>query len=145
MPDLITTFNFALEIDNVNLGYFKKCSGIESETEIIEYKEATKDGQDDHPQGARGDEVGRHHARPPDRRPPRTLWEWRKQVDRRRRRHGPPQRLDRRIRLAGQARSLAGTSRAAGRRSGRARTSTRAPTRWPPRSVTITHEGLVRA
>jgi phage tail-like protein len=45
MSDLITTFKFALEIDNVNIGYFKKCSGIESETEIIEFKQATKSGQ----------------------------------------------------------------------------------------------------
>jgi phage tail-like protein len=45
MPDLTTTFKFSLEIDGVNLGYFKKCAGIESETEIIEYKEATKEGR----------------------------------------------------------------------------------------------------
>ena len=45
MSDLITTFKIALEIDNVNIGYFKKCSGIESETEIIEFKQATKSGQ----------------------------------------------------------------------------------------------------
>jgi len=42
MPDLTTTPEFALEIDNVNVGYFKKCSGIESETEIIEHKEPRK-------------------------------------------------------------------------------------------------------
>ncbi|MFW6599999.1 phage tail protein [Propionibacteriaceae bacterium Y2011] len=45
MPDLTTTFKFALEIDGVNLGFFRKCAGIESETEVIEYKEATKDGR----------------------------------------------------------------------------------------------------
>ena len=45
MPDLTTTFKFALEIDGVNLGYFKKCSGIASENEIIEFKEATKEGR----------------------------------------------------------------------------------------------------
>ena len=45
MPDLMTTFKFALEIDNVNMGFFKKCAGIESETEIIEYKEATSKGR----------------------------------------------------------------------------------------------------
>ncbi|MGI8768258.1 MAG: phage tail protein [Propionibacteriaceae bacterium] len=45
MPDLTTTFKFALEIDGVNLGYFRKCAGVESETEIIEYKEATDKGR----------------------------------------------------------------------------------------------------
>jgi phage tail-like protein len=45
MPDLMTTFKFALQVDQVDLGYFRKCAGIESETETIEYKEATKDGQ----------------------------------------------------------------------------------------------------
>jgi phage tail-like protein len=45
MPDLITTFKFGLEIDKVNMGYFKKCTGMESETEIIEHKEATEKGR----------------------------------------------------------------------------------------------------
>jgi len=45
MPDLTTTFIFVLEIDSVEMGSFRKCSGIESETETIEYKEATKDGR----------------------------------------------------------------------------------------------------
>src|SRR4051794_30212646 len=45
MPDLMTTFNFVLEIGGVQLATFRKCSGVESETETIEYKEATKDGQ----------------------------------------------------------------------------------------------------
>ena len=45
MPDLTTTFKFALEVDNVNIGFFRKCAGIESETEIIEFKEATKEGR----------------------------------------------------------------------------------------------------
>ncbi|BEP13947.1 phage tail protein [Acidothermaceae bacterium B102] len=44
MPDLVTTFSFVLEVDSVELATFRKCSGIESETEIIEFKEATKDG-----------------------------------------------------------------------------------------------------
>ena len=44
MPDLLTTFKFGLEINGVNLGFFKKCTGIESETEVIEYKEATQEG-----------------------------------------------------------------------------------------------------
>ncbi|MCB0912491.1 MAG: phage tail protein [Propionibacteriaceae bacterium] len=45
MPDLSTTFKFALSVDNVNIGYFRKCAGIESETEIIEFKEATEQGR----------------------------------------------------------------------------------------------------
>jgi phage tail-like protein len=45
MPDLITTFKFGLQIDSVDMGFFKKCTGMESETEIIEHKEATEKGQ----------------------------------------------------------------------------------------------------
>src|SRR2546430_16529661 len=45
MPDLTPSFIFVLEIDSVEMGSFRKCSGIESETETIEYKEATKDGK----------------------------------------------------------------------------------------------------
>src|SRR5262245_59586353 len=45
MPDLTPSFIFVLEIDSVEMGSFRKCSGIESETETIEYKEATKDGR----------------------------------------------------------------------------------------------------
>jgi phage tail-like protein len=44
MPDLLTTFAFHVELDGVDIGAFKEASGVESETEIIEYKEATKDG-----------------------------------------------------------------------------------------------------
>jgi phage tail-like protein len=44
MPDLTGNFSFVLEIDSIEMGSFRKCSGIESETETIEYKEATKDG-----------------------------------------------------------------------------------------------------
>lgn len=45
MPDLLTTFSFVLEVDSIELATFRKCSGIESETETIEFKEATKDGK----------------------------------------------------------------------------------------------------
>jgi len=45
MPDLTPSFIFVLEIDSVEMGSFRKCSGIESETETIEYKEATKEGR----------------------------------------------------------------------------------------------------
>lgn len=40
MSDLLTTFSFHVELDGVDIGAFKEASGIESETEIIEYKEA---------------------------------------------------------------------------------------------------------
>ena len=36
MPDLMTTFNFVLEIGGVEMASFRKCSGVESETETIE-------------------------------------------------------------------------------------------------------------
>jgi phage tail-like protein len=79
MPDLTPTFIFVLEIDSVEMGSFRKCSGIESETETIEYKEATKEGRmiirkvpgamkwSDITLERRIDETT-------------SLWEWRKQV-----------------------------------------------------------------
>jgi phage tail-like protein len=45
MPDLMTTFSFVLEVGGVELASFKKCSGFEAESEVIEYKEATADGK----------------------------------------------------------------------------------------------------
>lgn len=45
MPDLMTTFSFHVELDGVDIGAFKEASGVESETEIIEYKEATDKGK----------------------------------------------------------------------------------------------------
>jgi phage tail-like protein len=42
---LLTTFSFHVELDGIDIGAFKECSGVDSETEIIEYKEATKDGK----------------------------------------------------------------------------------------------------
>lgn len=44
MPDLLTTFSFHVELDGVDIGSFKEASGVDSETEVIEYKEASKDG-----------------------------------------------------------------------------------------------------
>jgi len=79
MPDLTPSFIFVLEIDSVEMGSFRKCAGIESETETIEYKEATKDGRmiirkvpgamkwSDITLERRIDETT-------------SLWEWRKQV-----------------------------------------------------------------
>lgn len=45
MPDLLTTFAFHVELDGVDIGAFKEASGVEAETEIIEYKEATEKGK----------------------------------------------------------------------------------------------------
>lgn len=45
MSDFLTTFSFHVELDGVDIGAFKEASGIESETEIIEYKQSTKDGK----------------------------------------------------------------------------------------------------
>jgi phage tail-like protein len=41
---LLTTFSFHVSIDQVDIGAFKEASGVDSETEIIEYKEVSKDG-----------------------------------------------------------------------------------------------------
>ena len=41
----LTTFSFHVELDGVDIGAFKECSGVDSETEIIEYKETTKEGK----------------------------------------------------------------------------------------------------
>ena len=80
MPDLMTTFQFVLEVDGIEMASFRKCSGVESETEIIEYKEATKEGKmiirkvggamkwSDITLERRIDEST-------------ALWEWRKQVE----------------------------------------------------------------
>jgi phage tail-like protein len=45
MPDLLTTFSFHVEFDGVDVGAYKEATGVESETEVIEYKEATKEGK----------------------------------------------------------------------------------------------------
>jgi len=42
MTELLTTFSFNVELDGVDIGRFKEASGVESETEIIEYKEVEK-------------------------------------------------------------------------------------------------------
>ena len=45
MPDLLTTFSFHVELDGIDIGSFKEAGGVDSETEIVEYKETTKDGK----------------------------------------------------------------------------------------------------
>lgn len=43
--DLTTTAIFVLEIDSVEMGSFRKVSGIESESEVVEFKEVNKQGK----------------------------------------------------------------------------------------------------
>lgn len=45
MPDVLTTFSFGIEIDGVAIASFKEASGIDSSTEVIEYKESTSEGR----------------------------------------------------------------------------------------------------
>jgi phage tail-like protein len=42
---LLTTFSFHVEIDQIDIGAFKEATGVNSETEIITYKEVSKDGR----------------------------------------------------------------------------------------------------
>ena len=48
MPDRkdpLTVYHFALEIDGVGTATFKECSGIGSESDVIESRESTKTGK----------------------------------------------------------------------------------------------------
>ena len=130
MPDLMTTFKFTLEVDGVELATFRKCAGIESETEIIEYKEANKEGRMII-RKVPGAMSGGHHPGPPDRHVDRPVGVAQAgedgDVDSARRNgsivvrthegRGRPLELRRRLGLA----------------SGTAPSSTPAPTRSPPR------------
>jgi phage tail-like protein len=79
MPDLTPSFIFVLEIDSVEMGSFRKCAGIESETETIEYKEATKDGKmiiRKVPGAMKWSDITLERRIDES----KSLWEWRKQV-----------------------------------------------------------------
>jgi phage tail-like protein len=79
MPDLLTTFSFVLEVDSVELATFRKCSGIESETETIEFKEATKEGKmiiRKAPGAMKWSDITLERRVDGS----KALWEWRKQV-----------------------------------------------------------------
>jgi phage tail-like protein len=79
MSDLSTTSVFVLEIDSVELGSFRKVSGIESETETIEYKEVTKDGRmiiRKQPGAMKWSDITLERRIDSS----QMLWEWRKQV-----------------------------------------------------------------
>jgi len=80
MPDLMTTFSFTLEIGGVEMGSFRKCSGVESETETIEYKEATKDGKmiiRKVPGAMKWSDITLERRVDTS----KSLWDWRKQVE----------------------------------------------------------------
>src|SRR5436309_14242681 len=80
MPDLTPTFIFVLEIDSVEMGSFRKCSGVESETETIEYKEATKEGKmviRKVPGAMKWSDITLERRIDES----KALWEWRKQVE----------------------------------------------------------------
>jgi phage tail-like protein len=80
MPDLLTTFSFVLEIDGVEMASFRKCSGVESETETIEYKEATKDGKIIYrkvPGAMKWSDITLERRIDES----KKLWEWRKKVE----------------------------------------------------------------
>jgi phage tail-like protein len=79
MPDLSASFSFVLEVDSVEMGSFRKCSGIESETETIEYKEATKEGKmiiRKVPGAMKWSDITLERRIDAS----KSLWEWRKQV-----------------------------------------------------------------
>lgn len=79
MPDLVGTFSFCLEVDSVQIASFRKCSGIESETEVVEFKETSRDGRmiiRKMPGAMKWSDITLEGKITSDRR----LWEWRKQV-----------------------------------------------------------------
>lgn len=79
MPDLNTTSSFNLEFDSVILESFRKCSGIASESEVIEYKEATGKGKliiRKFEGAMKWDDITLERRLEGS----KALWEWRKQV-----------------------------------------------------------------
>jgi phage tail-like protein len=143
MPDLITTSTFVLEIDSVEIGSFRKVSGIESETETIEYKEVNKDGKmiiRKQPGSMKWSDITLERRIDAS----QMLWEWRKQVIEgdvdKARRNGAISAKDSTGNVVGQWEFVAGW-----------------PSKWTgadfdagtndiaTEKVVITHEGLVRA
>jgi phage tail-like protein len=43
--DPLVGYHFHVEIDGISQAQFRECTGLDSESEVIEYKEAGKDGQ----------------------------------------------------------------------------------------------------
>ena len=80
MPDLMTTFKFSLEVGGIQLGTFRKASGVASETEVIEFKEMTKEGKmiiRKVPGPMKWDDITLERRMDST----RDLWEWRKKVE----------------------------------------------------------------
>lgn len=42
---LLTTYNFAVEVDSVTVAFFKECSGLTEEVEVIEHQVVNAKGQ----------------------------------------------------------------------------------------------------
>lgn len=81
MPEQhLTTFSFFVELDSVSVGEFKEASGVDSETEIIEYKEVQKNGVmriRKVPGALKWTDITlKKHIDSSD-----TLWKWRQQVE----------------------------------------------------------------
>lgn len=45
MPDLMVTNTFALQLDEVTIATFRKCTGLTYKTDVIESKEVTAEGK----------------------------------------------------------------------------------------------------
>ena len=43
--DPLVGYHFHVEIDGISQAQFRECTGLDSESDVIEYKEAAKDGQ----------------------------------------------------------------------------------------------------
>jgi phage tail-like protein len=79
MPDLTNSSCFVLEIDGCEIGSFRKVSGIESETETIEFKEVNKEGRmiiRKQPGAMKWADITLERRIDSS----RQLWEWRKEV-----------------------------------------------------------------
>ena len=76
----LTTFSFHVELDGIDIGAFKEASGVDSETEIIEYKETTKEGKmiiRKLPGAMKWADITLKKAIDPR----KDLWNWRKEVE----------------------------------------------------------------
>ena len=77
--NLLLTARFALEIDSVTIGFFRECSGLGSESEVIEHLVVNKDGTQiiqKVPGKAKWTDITLKKSLDG----AKELWEWRKQV-----------------------------------------------------------------
>jgi phage tail-like protein len=78
--ELLTTFSFHVELDGIDVGSFKEATGVESETEVIEFKETGKHGKiviRKHPGAMKWSDITLKKA--VDKK--KDLWEWRAKVE----------------------------------------------------------------